>query len=73
METGSGWHSSFLHGALYTLMHTHTKSHTHTEKPGICPALAGADAAMRTVISPTVAVATPTRGKSLIEIGRAHV
>lgn len=69
MERGSGWHSSFLHRALYTHMHTHI----HSQKPGICPALAGADAAMRTVISPTVAVATPTRGKSLIVCAHACV
>lgn len=36
----------------------------HMSKAAVCLALAGADAAMRTVISPSVAVATPTRGKS---------
>ncbi len=73
MERGSGWHSSFLHRALYTHTHTHRERHTRSQKPGICPALAGADAAMRTVISPTVAVATPTRGKSLIVCAHACV
>lgn len=62
----------FSHRSLYihTLTHTHTSPQTEKK---ICPALAEADAAMRSVISPTVAVATPTRGKSLIVCAHACV
>lgn len=52
--------------SMLTSTPTSTSAHptAHTSTAAVCLALAGADAAMRTVISPSVAVATPTRGKS---------
>lgn len=61
---------SHIEHATHTV--THTRTHTHTcRNQEYVSALAGADATMRTVISPTVAVATPTRGKSLIVCAHA--
>lgn len=65
--------TSRIERSTHTCAVTQTHTHTCSQNPGTCPALAGADAAMRTVISPTVAVATPTRGKSLAVFAHASV
>lgn len=63
-----------IDGTLFLAWLTlHSHRHSLSQTPGTCPALAGADAAMRMVISPTVAVATPTRGKSHIVCAHAWV